>query len=152
MKKFIHKVVRPIIHVLLVLVIFLGVCRLRVVLVQAKELHFGNLPHPIITLTKKKGVDYHKLAKAISCAETSCGKDGTAVHRNNCCGIMVWDRQGNRHPRYFTRYEDSLKEAAKIWERAYQRFPDLHLATKWTGEPEHAAQWLATVQSVYQSL
>ncbi len=97
-----------------------------------------------------KGYDPHKLAIAISCAETSCGKDGTAVHRKNCCGIMTW-KTGQRQPKYFARYEDSLNEAAAIWNRSYKRFPDVALATKWTGN-DHPDDWLATVNKVYYSL
>ncbi len=99
--------------------------------------------------------DPMKLARAISCGETSCGKDGTAIHRNNCCGVMkFWigkDGQRKREPKYYARYEDSLKETAAIWKRNYGRFPDLALAQRWTGgdDPQN---WLATVTRTYNAL
>ncbi len=106
-----------------------------------------TLSHPEIKLKLPGSVDYDKLAYAISCAETSCGKDGTAIHRANCCGIMMWNEAG-RHPKYFTHYQDSLKETAKIWQQYYVRFPDQALATKWTGN-DHPDRWLAVVRSKY---
>jgi hypothetical protein len=106
---------------------------------------FGKLPAP-----KKLSYDPIKVAKAISCAETSCGKDGTAIHRKNCCGIMTW-KTGTRQPKYFPTYEASLKEAAAIWNKSYGKLPDLQLAKKWTGD-DHAENWLKTFYTAYNSI
>ncbi len=106
---------------------------------------------PFFSIAPTTGAyDPKKLAIAISCAETSCGKDGTAIHRNNCCGIMTW-KTGTRQPKTFARYEDSLSEAAAIWQKSYGRFPDHALAKKWTGN-DHPDTWLANFNAAYASL
>lgn len=109
-------------------------------------------PNMVKQPVTKVDVDYKKLAKAISCAETSCGRDGTAIHRNNCCGVMkFWiDENGvrQRSPKYYKKYDDSLEEVAAIWEKHYVHFPDATLAKKWTGN-DHADTWLNNVVVAY---
>ncbi len=99
-------------------------------------------------------IDYMRVAKAISCAETSCGRDGTAVHRNNCCGVMrFWkDEKGNRQraPKYYKKYEDSLHETARIWEEHYKELPNIALAKKWTGN-DSPNIWMKNFYVAYNS-
>ena len=96
-------------------------------------------------------VDYDKLCKAIAVAETSGCTDGTAIKRKNCHGIMAWDSQGNRYPRYFKSHAESQAACIALWKRAYVHFPDIKLATKWTGG-DNSKIWLSIVKSKYNSL
>lgn len=111
-----------------------------------------SIPYPKNVFWDESNLNYEKLAYAISCAETACGKDGTAKSRNNCCGIMrFWvDDKGvrQRAPKTFEAYEDSLIEAAALWKRSYGIFPTPDLANKWTGG-DNPTGWLATVTRVY---
>lgn len=96
-------------------------------------------------------VNYDKLCRAIAVAETSGCTDGTAIKRKNCHGIMAWDKNGNRFPRYFKSHADSQKMCIDIWKRAYKHFPDISLAKKWTGN-DKAQTWLSIVTAKYYSL
>lgn len=93
-------------------------------------------------------LDLDKLAYAVSVAETSGCTDGTALRRNNCHGIMAWDKNGKRYPRYFKTKAESFVEFKRIWKRSYKIFPTYSLAVKWTGD-ENAARWLAIVKEKY---
>lgn len=124
-------------------------------IVHAKEeLTFTPLVRPFAFAFEKPAVDYHKLCQAIAVAETGVGgvgcRDGTAIKRNNCVGIMTW-KNGVRSPKYFKTHQDSINECAYIWKKSYKHFPDLALARKWTGG-DNSAQWLATVRQKYSSL
>lgn len=94
-------------------------------------------------------LDLDKLSIAVACAETSCGKDGTARGRNNLHGIMCWPN-GKRTPCWFASPEESHAAFKRIWAKSYKRFPDLALARKWTGN-DHPERWLANVTKVYNS-
>lgn len=96
-------------------------------------------------------VNYDKLCKAIAVAETSGCTDGTAIKRKNCHGIMAWDKDGNRFPRYFKSHDDSQKMCIEIWKRSYKKFPDIALAKKWTGN-DKSNTWLSIVTQKYYSL
>src|SRR5437763_1099905 len=89
-------------HVLAVIAICLGVLRLRVVLAQAKALHFADqLPQREILLKWQKPVDkdpnvvparksydINKLAKAVAKHETGdCTARRGSARVNNCFGI-----------------------------------------------------------------
>jgi len=95
--------------------------------------------------------DVVKLCKAIAVAETGGCKDGTARKRMNCHGIMAWDKQGNRYPKYFKSHEESHKECERIWSTYYKRFPDRSLAARWTGN-DNADHWLNNVRTAYANL
>lgn len=97
-------------------------------------------------------LDLDKLAIAVSVAETGGCKDGTALKRNNCFGIMQWDKQGRRSPKYYKTKEESFVDFKRIWSNPkgwYKgRFPDEFLASKWTGN-DNPQSWLKNVKSVY---
>lgn len=117
---------------------------------RAEEYHFNpKLGGRHITLPLDPKLDLDKLSKAVACAETSCGKDGTAVHRNNLHGIMCWPN-GVRTPCYFKNPAASHAAFKRIWAKSYGRFPDKALATKWTGN-DHPDDWLRTVTLVYNA-
>lgn len=96
------------------------------------------------------GYDLDKLAHAVAFAETGHCTDGTAIKRNNCFGIMSWDKNGNRYPRYFKSHEESFTEFKRIWVKYYGRFPDKKLADKWTGK-DKPDSWLQNVTTYYNS-
>lgn len=104
-----------------------------------------------IPLSPQASVDLDKLSKAVAVAETSGCTDGTAIKRNNCQGIMCWDKKGNRSPCYFKSQAASHEAFKKIWAKSYKVFPDRALAVKWTGD-DHADTWLAHVITSYNSL
>lgn len=93
-------------------------------------------------------LDLDKLAHAVAYAETGHCKDGTAIKRNNCFGIMQWNKQGVRSPKWYSTKEESFQDFKRIWSKHYKRFPDLALANKWTGS-DNAAQWLRNVKHYY---
>jgi len=160
MKKFIHKVVRPIIHISLVLFITCFVLRARVVLAQARELHFGNLPQRVIILPKKQtGVDYKKLALSIALHETkNCGISYGAARYNNCMGFRV-----SGHFLKFKTKEDSYAKFYSLWQNSYGGgFPTIRQATCWVcgcstptghdcpgGSPRG---WLVSVRNIFATL
>ena len=115
---------------------------------SASELTFNP---KIIPITVKFPPDYDRLCKAISYAETGGCKDGTARGRNNCHGIMTWDKNGVRSPRYFKSHAESHAACVALWKRSYVEYPDYNLAKKWTGA-DNTANWLATVNQKYKSL
>lgn len=103
---------------------------------------------------KAEGVDsfydLDRLAHAVACAETSCGRDGTAIHRNNHFGIMCWKKDGSRFPCYFDSKAESYAAFKRIWAKSYKSFPDMAMARRWTGD-DNAESWLHTVRVVYSS-
>lgn len=139
-------------------------------IVHAKEeLTFTPLVRPFAFALKEPKVDLDKLSKAVACAETSCGKDGTARKRLNLHGVMCWDANGKRYPCTFKSAADSHARFKAIWSnpKSYYKgqMPDLRLATTWVCGPKHPtgkncghnevdnpSNWLATVKTVYNSL
>ena len=105
----------------------------------------------IIPITVQFPPDYEKLCKAIAVAETSGCTDGTAIKRNNCHGIMTWNADGVRSPRYFKSHAESQAACVSLWKRKYVHYPDYALAKLWTGS-DNTANWLATVNQKYKSL
>lgn len=97
-------------------------------------------------------VDLHRLAYAVSCAETSCGTRGSAVSKRNAVGIMRFSVKDGKRTRYLAEYdniEQSLAEFRSIWKRLYGgRCPTLEDAKRWTGN-DRAKIWLGHVHSVY---
>lgn len=93
-------------------------------------------------------LDYDKLAFAVSMAETGGCKDGTAKKRNNCFGIMQWNKQGVRSPKYYQTKEEGFADFKRIWKKSYKRFPDTALAAKWTGN-DNPETWLHNVKHYY---
>lgn len=98
----------------------------------------------------KQDFDLEKLAHAVAFAETGHCTDGTAIKRKNCHGIMAWDKNHNRYPRYFTTTQESFDEFKRIWTKSYKRYPDINLAIKWTGN-DNAHVWLSNVNTYYNS-
>lgn len=121
-------------------------------IVHAKEeLTFTPLVRPFAFMFKEPKVDLDKLSKAVACAETSCGKDGTARGRNNWVGYMCWDKQGKRYPCTFKTPQDSLDAFKKTWSKSYQRMADLDLAHKYTGG-DNFDTWTCNVHRVYYEI
>lgn len=124
-------------------------------IVHAKEeLTFTPLVRPFAFVFKEPKPDYEKLCKAIAVAETSGCTDGTAIKRKNCHGIMAWkkvDGKTVRYPRYFNSYAESQAACVALWKRAYVHFPDMALATKYTGGDD-TETWLKNVIVTYNSL
>ncbi len=125
---------------------------------------FGKLPNcktridtlptqsPVHSSTGKvtQGMDLDKLSHAVAYAETGHCKDGTAIKRNNCFGIMTW-KSGTRSPRVFKTQSDSFVAFKAIWSKSYKRMPDMALAAKWTGN-DHATTWLCHVYTYYNGV
>jgi len=106
---------------------------------------------PVTTPPVKSNVtslDLDKLAFAVSMAETGGCKDGTAIKRNNCFGIMQWNKAGVRSPKYYKTQADSFADFKKIWSKHYKIFPNTHLAAKWTGN-DNPVTWLKNVTHYY---
>lgn len=95
------------------------------------------------------GLDLDKLAYAVSMAETGGCKDGTAIKRNNCFGIMSWP-SGKRTPKWYNTQQESFEDFKRIWAKSYKRFPDIVLARKWTGN-DKPQQWLKNVTYHYNN-
>lgn len=98
----------------------------------------------------KQDLDLDKLSHAVAFAETGHCKDGTAIKRNNCFGIMQWDKKGNRSPRYFKTQEEGFEAFKLIWKKSYKKFPDINLAIKWTGN-DSPKTWLKNVTTYYNT-
>jgi hypothetical protein len=94
--------------------------------------------------------DIDRLALAVSYAETGGCKDGTALKRNNCHGIMDW-KNGKRSPRWFNSQQDSFETFKSIWLEHYKCYPTIKEAIIWTGN-DKPYEWLATVNHYYNSL
>ncbi len=113
-----------------------------------------HLPLPIDQEPKKGSVsvkmDLEKLSHAVAFAETGHCKDGTAIKRNNCFGIMTW-KSGTRAPRVFATQSDSFVAFKAIWSKSYKRMPDMALAGKWTGN-DNATTWLCHVYTYYNGV
>ncbi len=121
---------------------------------EAKALSFdqpgleqSNAEEKPVTSIVKPTLDLDKLAIAVSFAETGGCKDGTAIKRNNCFGIMQWNN-GKRSPRYFNSQKESFDEFKRIWNKSYKVFPTFALAQKWTGN-DNPYNWLNTVNKHY---
>lgn len=120
--------------------------------VSTKEIPVATKPvakAPVIGSTL--GYDLDKLAKAVALHETGdCTAKLGAATVNNCFGIMAW----SNGQRYFKRYktkEDSYADFKRIWSSYYQKFPDLKLAKRYSGN-DRPYQWLANVKHFYASL
>lgn len=144
-------------HVFIILAAVFFTLYLRTFVQADEPLHFGPFPHlPSVSIqwpkVKDTPADLDKLAKAVSVAETGGCKDGTAINRRNCFGIMTWDAHGNRSPRYFKSQAESFAAFKAIWGNPHGRYkgriPDLTLATIWSGA-DHSDTWLCHVHSVY---
>lgn len=112
---------------------------------------FGTSSAPALVLPSLEPdpyvYDLDKLAQAVSVAETSGCKDGTAQKRMNCFGIMTW-KTGTRQPKYYASHAESFQDFKRIWSKYYKKFPDLALAHKWTGS-DSPETWLANVCHIY---
>ena len=62
---------------------------------------------------------------------------------------MAWDR-GFREGKAFESKEESLKACEDLWIKHYKRFPDYHLAHRYTGG-DNTWEWLATVKQHYNN-
>lgn len=102
--------------------------------------------HPEV---KSLSYDLDKLSRAVAFAETGGCKDGTAIKRKNCHGIMQWTN-GKRSAKYFASFEESHTAFKKIWMKSYKSYPTRALAKKWTGN-DHPDRWLAAVNQYYNS-
>lgn len=112
-------------------------------------LHFNPTfpPKPKAKEAAKQSFSVQKLCKAIALHETGgcTAKVGSALV-NNCHGIK--GKKG--FARYKTKAQ-SYSECERIWTSYYQRFPDLKLAKKWSGN-DRAGSWLANVTHFYETL
>ena len=99
-------------------------------------------------LSDGNNLDLDKLSKSVAVAETSGCKDGTAIKRKNCHGIMTW-KTGKRQPAYFASYEESHAAFKKIWSKSYKVYPTKELAIKYSGS-DKSCTWLSTVDIVYK--
>lgn len=99
------------------------------------------------TILTTQALDLDKLAYAVSCAETACGKDGTARKRNNLHGIMCWKNK-KRYPCYFSSPEASTQRFKEIWAKSYKVFPTMKEARRWTGN-DSPERWLQAVNQYF---
>ncbi len=96
-------------------------------------------------------LDLDKLATVVAKAETGGCKDGTAIKKKNCFGIMkFWTVAGVRHrtAKTYTHVDESFAEFKKIWAKSYKTYPTKALALKWTGG-DASCRWLRTVEIGY---
>lgn len=123
--------------------------------VNADEpLEFGNriLEEMPQTINIRYRVDLDRLSHAVACAETSCGKRGAALSKNNHHGIMRFYIEDGKRKRYLASYEDhsqSYAEFKSVWRRLYGgRCPTIKDVKKYTGN-DSPDTWLANTLSVY---
>ena len=98
------------------------------------------------------GLNYEKLFKAVSIAESSGCTSPVAKRTNNCVSIMGW-KNGKRFVRKFASVEENKKEFIALWKKSYKKFPDLQLAKCYTNgcksQGERPEIWLKTVTQHY---
>jgi len=61
---------------------------------------------------------------------------------------MTWPN-GVRQPKRYANCEESYQDFYRIWKKYYKKFPDEHLAKKWSGNDRHIA-WLKNTTAVYE--
>ena len=93
------------------------------------------------------GTHLPTLAYAIAWQETHDCRLGYGASHNNCMGIMWWP-DGVRTPVKYNSKEDSYNAFYELWKRKYKKFPDIHLAKKWSGSDRSEA-WLKNVYYTY---
>lgn len=97
--------------------------------------------------------DLDKLAHAVAYAETGHCKDGTAIKKKNCFGIMrFWKEKGvrKRTAKTYNTIEEGFADFKRIWTTYYKRFPDDELAKHWTGK-DNWETWIKNVRFYYYS-
>lgn len=99
------------------------------------------------TETSPLSYDIDKLADCVSLAETWRCTKGMWKTRNNCFGIMHRPN-GKRQGRNYATKEDSFTHFKQIRQKSYKHYPNLKLATKWTGN-DNAQRRLNTVNACY---
>lgn len=123
----------------------------------ASELSNPFFPKVVASIEKYgrswKIVDLDKLAYCVGWHETKmCSSQGspTANAKNNCYGIMTWQR-GYRELKYYPTKEDSTKDFIRIWKRGYGgRIPTESDAIIYTGN-DRARHWYLNVTSCYNN-
>ena len=101
----------------------------------------------VAAVSQKTDLDLDRLYHAVSIAES--GGCATAWHKaaRNCVSVMSWSG-GKRHLKQFSSYEEGKQAFKDLWAKHYKKFPDLNLATRYTGA-DHAADWLRIVKANY---
>ena len=82
-------------------------------------------------------------------AETNDCTKGMGVSRNNCFGIMTWER-GYREGKTYATKEESYADFKDLWTRKYKGFPNGQAATAWTGN-DSPGTWLYAVNKYYNT-
>lgn len=104
--------------------------------------------------TGKDRIDYDKLFKAVSQAESGGCKSAVATRTNNCVSIMGW-KNGKRYIRKFASIEDNKKAFIALWKKSYKTLPNLQLAKCYTNgcksQGERPEAWLNTVLHYYNN-
>jgi len=98
------------------------------------------------------GTDLEKLAKAVALHETNdCTKGNSAIIHKNAFGIR--ECYGGRCYGFKTyrNCEESFLDFERIWSSYYNKFPDIELARKYSGN-DRADSWLRNVKNFYSTL
>ena len=91
--------------------------------------------------------DLDKLAYAVAMAETQNCTTGCGISKNNCFGIMTWDR-GFRECKAFDTPEDSYADFKRIWSSYYSGgYPTWNDHLKWVGYD--SPNWRANVHHYF---
>ena len=94
--------------------------------------------------------DLDRLVRAIGLHETKDCTIGSGITHNNPGGVMAWTN-GVRHFKYYSSCEEGYEDMKHIWSTYYKRFPDIHLARKYSGD-DRAYHWLRNTIYFYNSL
>lgn len=95
-------------------------------------------------------LDYSRLADAVAKHETgycTSPNSPTANARNNCWGIMTWQR-GIRELKTYKTIEEGKQDFIRIWSTHYKTFPTLRMAEIYSGK-DQSVYWLNNVTKFY---
>lgn len=98
-------------------------------------------------LPPSPGLNINKLAYCVAKAETQNCTTGMGITKNNCHGLMTWER-GFREGKWYNTIEESYEDFKRLWMRSYKTFPTYQMADKYTGG-DQTQIWLNTVTNCY---
>lgn len=94
--------------------------------------------------------DIDRFAYAVAMAETGNCTVWNSAERNNCFGIMQWDKYWNRWYKSYETKEDSYKDFKRIWSSYYWEYPTRAMAIKYTWN-DRVDTWLDNVMYFYHN-